>query len=100
VSKLKLPWGEELQIESDVEQFSLDVSNLVAEYYIDRPDPTLVVVRSEDFILEGEDTFVVRSCKVTLSDAWIEDEEFDDERIEEVWKNFVLFDENAPPKEG
>jgi hypothetical protein len=96
LSKLRLPWGEEISIERDVEQFSLDVMNLTAMYYIDCPDPTLVVVSSSDFKLEDEDTFVVKSCKVTLTDAFEEEE--DDDRIEQIWADFILLDDSIPPR--
>jgi hypothetical protein len=91
-----LPWGEERHVETDVEQFSLDTMSMTAMYYIDCPDPTLVVVKSEDFQLVEDDTFVVRSCKVTLTDAW--DEEEDEDRIEQIWKDFILLDDSIPPR--
>jgi len=96
VTKIRLPWGEERHVETDVEQFSLDTMSMTAMYYIDCPDPTLVVVKSEDFQLVEDDTFVVRSCKVTLTDAW--DEEEDEDRIEQIWKDFILLDDSIPPR--
>lgn len=96
MTKIRLPWGEERHVETDVEQFSLDTMSMTAMYYIDCPDPTLVVVKSEDFQLVEDDTFVVRSCKVTLTDAW--DEEEDEDRIEQIWKDFILLDDSIPPR--
>lgn len=97
MSQLKLPWGETLHIESDIEQFSLDVMNLTAEFYVDMPDATLVVVRSDDFKLE-DDTFVVRSCRVMFCDAW--EEEKDPDKVEEIWQNFMMNTDPAHTQEG
>lgn len=97
MTRIRLPWGEERNVETDIEQFHLEVMNMTAMYYIDCPDPTLVVVSSSDFRLDVDgDTFVVKSCKVTLSDAW--DEEEDEDRIEQVWKDFILLDDSIPPR--
>lgn len=85
MSQLKLPWGETLHIESDIEQFSLDVMSLVAEYYV---DDSLVVVRSNDFKLDDDDVFVVKGCTVNFSPAF--PDEFDTEEFEEKWENFML----------
>lgn len=88
MSQLKLPWGETLHIETDIEQFSLDVMNLVAEYYVDGADDSeLVVVRSTDFQLEG-DTFIVKGCTVNFSPAF--PDEFEDGTFEQKWEDFML----------
>jgi hypothetical protein len=91
VSKLKLPWGEELHIETDVEQFTLDVMHLVAEYYV---EAELLVVRSIDFTLD-DDMFVVRSCTVNFSPAF--PDEFDDGTFEKKWEDFMLIDPEGTP---
>lgn len=97
MSQLRLPWGEERHIETDIEQFHLDTMSMTAMYYIDCPDPTLVVVRSDDFRLtEDNETFIVKSCKVTLTDAWAEEE--DEDRIEQIWADFILLDDTIPPR--
>lgn len=97
MSKLKLPWNEELCIETDVEQFHLDTMSMTAMFYIDCPDSTLVIVRSDDFKLaEDNETFIIKSCKVTLTDAWAEEE--DDERLEQIWADFILLDDTIPPR--
>jgi hypothetical protein len=90
VPKLKLPWNEVLDIE-DLEHFSLDVMSMTAEYYVELPTCTLLVVRSSDFILEDDnDTIVVRSCSVRFIEEWPED---DDPDIEQKWQDFILVEE-------
>jgi len=98
VPKLRLPWGEELSIEQDIEQFHLDIMRMTAEYYTDiNGDSTLIVVTSEDFQLaEDDDTIVVKSAKVRFIEVWPEEE--DTEEVEQVWRDFML-DDDSPPKE-
>jgi hypothetical protein len=87
--KLMLPWGEEIHVEN-MEQFTLDIMMLTAEYRITQPDTRLVVVTSSDFILEDDDeTFNVRTCTIRVIVEWEEDKELDAK-----WEDFTSIDMN------
>jgi hypothetical protein len=68
--------------------------DLVAEYYVDMPVPTLIVVRSTDFQVD-DDTIVVKGCSVTFSTAFPITAD-DEEDFEQKWEDFMLVNRNDP----
>ena len=97
MSKLRLPWGEELVIEEDIEHLSMDVMGLTAEYYVDSPlmNCQKIIVRSQDFLTVEGDTIIVRACSVSFIEIWSDEEE--DPEFEKKWQDFML--DHSPPKE-
>ena len=96
MSKLRLPWGEELTIEEDIERLSMDTFGLTAEYYVDSPllSSQKIIVRSRDFLTVEGDTIIVRACSVSFIELWIDDD--DDPEFDQKWHDFML---DSPPKE-